>query len=484
MNADILKDKLQQKFEILCFEDLGVVFSTNTGIYKIFKKLYQESYNPNQRLVFYSAVPVDQNIINHIINASNLVDVSTFFILICCPNDISSYISTVDISTMQVTVDGKQWNPETFYQHDKVCPLPWMHLNISNNGQIRPCCVYRGSLDNINTASINSVFDNQLNQLREQMLSGEIPSGCQYCWQTESTGQISNRTRALDTFSNLFWNDLLDNPRIISLDIRGGITCNMKCRICSPNDSSMWADEVAKNKNISLAKSDWSRNDSNWSQVMDLMPDCINIDFFGGEPLLSKQIVKLLEYAIEVKSAPNMRLNFNTNGSIWNSEVITLANKFKKVNIGISIDDIGDRFEVQRGSSWTIVENNVKKFLNLDQTKFHIYLYTTVNIQNVYYLDQLLSWANSVGIEVMFSCLERPEYLNIDYMTPSAKKLVCSKLLSHEDSRLKSLAGRIMNSQGSDGHKWTIFQNNLDQIRSQDFNLSHKEIAIAMSTSV
>ena len=60
-------------------------------------------------------------------------------------------------------------------------------------------------------------------------------------------------------------------------------------------------------------------------------------------------------------------------------------NEFKNIDIAMSIDDIGSRFEHERGGVWNKVEQNIIQFHNLPNT--NVYLYPVINIQNILYIS-------------------------------------------------------------------------------------------------
>jgi hypothetical protein len=107
-------------------------------------------------------------------------------------------------------------------------------------------------------------------------------------------------------------------------------------------------------------------------------------------------------------------------------------------------------------------------------------LFTTVNIQNVLYLDELYSWAESTGLRVVLNVLKGPQFMNIDYMTQAAKDLVIEKFQNSSIPELQSIANRVKKSPGSNGEKFIEYMQQLDKWRNENFGLTHKEIANAM----
>lgn len=474
-----LKESLEEKFNLLCFEDLGLLMQSRSGIYRLFHDLYRPEFLPKDRLVFYSKVPIDITIVKHFKKALSMFDIDHDWLVIYTPDQNSPFSENWNWQQMSL-IDACDWSGKS-YDIDYVCPLPWSAAMISNSGVIRPCCVYTDRGINIRQKSISEVFNGEMfDSIRQQLLESQIPRGCTNCFKDESLGQMSNRQRAMVTFQKDFLVDTIDQHQIHSLDIRGGITCNMKCRICDESSSSLWAAEKSKFGIKIDSHEDWIKDEYNWKQISSLLPHCINMDFFGGEPMLSRQIFRLIEQAQVEDFAKNIRINVNTNGSIWNQDLIDCMKYFKLVNIGISIDNIGQRFELERGSLWSEVEQNVKKFQSLESSNFHSYVFATVNVQNIYYLPDLIDWANELGIDVLFSIVKNPWQLCIDNMTAEARQLVYNRLSVHQDQRLKNIAERVKNSAGTDGTGFVEFMRDLDVKRNENFAISHPEIAKSM----
>jgi MoaA/NifB/PqqE/SkfB family radical SAM enzyme len=204
------------------------------------------------------------------------------------------------------------------------------------------------------------------------------------------------------------------------------------------------------------------------------------LDFYGGEPFLLKQLPKLLKKATETNDSSHIKLHFATNGSVFPANLIPYFQKFKLVNLSISIDNIKEKFEFERGGSWLEIENNIARLKNENTVNFNIGLTPTVNIQNVLYLDELFNWADTKGLNVLLNFLDGPQYMNIDFMTADAKELVIKKYQTHSRPELQKIARRVINSAGSDGKAFVQYMKNLDKLRSQNFLDSHKEIAITM----
>ena len=77
--------------------------------------------------------------------------------------------------------------------HNKFCVLPWVSLEASPIGTVRPCCLAddelvddSGGKFSLLTANFGEIQRSRaMTQLREQFLAGEQPQTCRKCWSEE-----------------------------------------------------------------------------------------------------------------------------------------------------------------------------------------------------------------------------------------------------------------------------------------------------------
>ena len=121
-------------------------------------------------------------------------------------------------------------------------------------------------------------------------------------------------------------------------------TCNLNCSYCFASqgkyhgERALMSFEVGKRALDFLIENSGSRRN-------------LEVDFFGGEPLMNFQVVKdLVAYArgIEKEKGKNFRFTLTTNGILIDDDVIDFANK-ECSNVVLSLDgrkEIHDRFRV------------------------------------------------------------------------------------------------------------------------------------------
>ncbi len=386
------------------------------------------------------------------------------------------------------------------------CILPWTHLNFDVSGQTRPCCIYQGRIMKDKTYPFNVEEDNvsdvwnseDLKNIRERFLSGEKLKECTQCWKEEQGGMDSKRIRELHRFEKLYkekfnkdvdWEEFISNPKLYYLDIKLGNNCNLKCRICSPWSSSKWIKEQRvydEHWNMEWSQgykyNDWADiNDEFWKEIFDVIPDVHYIDLSGGEPFLNKKLYKLLDYCVETGHSKHITLHFNTNGTIFPSKFIKeYSSEFQWVDIMFSIDGIEDKFEYQRfPAKWDEVNDNIDSFIKYQKENVSYGVCSTMNILNLYHLDEFVEWVESKGLNYYLNMLEHPNYYNIGLLDDRAKKVITEKLSKLKNNEVQKVLN-YMNNNSVDNITMAEFVEqtaNKDIYRKNDFKKVYKEFS-------
>ena len=444
----------------------------------------KDVYEDYERIVIItsSKLPDTLELVNDLLN---VIDIPTFFII-------------------YKTVDYCNTDSLNFKFSKTHCIYPWTNIEIKNDGTLSPCCkAPRGILDNngipmnIKTSTIKEAYlsDFMVN-LRNDLRVGSKPTACNDCWTNEAAELDSSlRFRANYKFREIYYTidyTKHDFNNLRSLDLKLGNTCNLSCRICSPYPSSkiatmeLNAGRLSKiDFNIIKQQSKWSDSDNFWMQFLPIANNLVELDILGGEPLLVKSHFNFLKKLIELDVAKNIKLDYASNGTVYSKEYIELWKHFKETKISFSIDDIENRFEYQRnGANWEQVNENIRKYSELRSDNFIIELYPTINIQNVYYLPELLEWAKKIAFDsISYSFVHIPDQLSICNLTDSAKDLTINKLLPWADQHLmiKSSINMILQSATNiDNSKFINYMQQLDTERGQNFTNHHTDIAKAM----
>jgi hypothetical protein len=516
-----LRSLLEKQWTIVSFEDLGRMSQQSHYVYELFSKIKKDPYDVNEKIVFYSYKKPTYDLLNHIQKAASLFDISNNFVLICSPgaiqNDLESVrkMSSVDKHTFffddyQIS-DAESNHADGYHVPDTICPLPWTAIEIGASGNMRPCCYYGDNIKDKNqqTFNINShtiddyYFSDHMNGLRQQLQSGIHASGCKKCWVAQSDKIQSVRLFALYNQGKKFLSQSATEvslERIISLDMDLGNLCNLKCRICNYQRSSQVAKEeielatiTEKPKVITEIKtwnqlSRWIDNKDCWDKLFPITDKLEYLEFEGGEPFFHDYHSVLLTKIIEKARAGQIRLRYSTNGTIFPEKLLPLWEKFREINLCLSIDDIGERFNYQRTlGNWSEVKNNLYKMSKLNQKNITFTVFPTVSIMNALYLPELMTELEPYNWHIIFNkVFTDPEYLSLTKMTKEAQDLVLSKwenfLQSHPRylSLFNPLLDIIKSSPPASNDLFLQEMYKLDQHRGHNFAEAHPEMALAM----
>ena len=378
------------------------------------------------------------------------------------------------------------------------CILPWISIETTPTGKVRPCCLYTQELPDIdlNTHTLQDAFLSQpMNNLRQAFEDGKKPGGCERCWMEEDAGKKSKRQYMLEKFKH----ETVEEPVLKFLDLKLGNICNLKCRICGTWSSSKWGQEEidyyekeggGQLQREWMKQGQWPRkNKTFWEHMDELLPHIKFFEFTGGEPFLIKQHFDLLERAVELGYAKDIDIHYNTNTTKFPAQHV-LWKHFKHVQIAFSVDNTGKRFEYERyGAKWRTANTNIKKINSLRDNGYPIttQLCCTWNIQNIYYMDDILSWAVAMNFnDIHFNLMHDPWEYAIANIPTSAKAQVmlylqkCQVKYPQFATDIDALKRIVMHSNQEDAEQLYKKIRRTDLYRNENFGISHKKIAEAI----
>jgi MoaA/NifB/PqqE/SkfB family radical SAM enzyme len=335
---------------------------------------------------------------------------------------------------------------------DKFCPVPWYHIVIDTNGSIRPCCRYAQPgnrpdgyvsqidhpMPNIKDGQIDDLWNGpQLRKLRRAFINGEQPTECDQCW-SEEQSNITSYRQSISAWNKHMFNhidftsELSDQPT--SFDLKLSNICNLKCRMCSPQASSSILKELRRLNMISEDDDGdyWLSHKiydtPNESIFRAWIANTRNIELTGGEPFVSPENKKLIEEVSQSPYANRVRIQVNTNVTHYIGSIVEQFKNFQKAIVIASIDDVGPRLEYARsGAVWKTIDQNLKKYAAQDHITLMIKC--TVNNYNIWYLEDIINYADEVGVKIEFDFVYEPPQLSIKNLHPLVKAKIKDKYL-------------------------------------------------------
>jgi len=313
-------------------------------------------------------------------------------------------------------------------------------MRITNSGGMTYCrwADKTDYMANIADTSPQEFFQTNMAPIRDAMLLGRAPDGCNVCHKMERHGKVSGRQKQLlkigvqldrfeKTLASSPWTpvfaakDHSQLPQDWQIDL--GNYCNSACVFCGPESSSRLAAEQFKLGMINkMPPPNWSDDPAQVQKVIDTLstsPHIQYIHFIGGETLITPAFKIILEALIAAGLHHKTTLGFTTNLSVWRQDVVELLTQFHNVNLGMSVECFTSVNDYLR---WPVtlptVLENLQRWREISaQHNWLLQLRTTPTLLSIMDLVGVYDYAWYAGI-VVESCnfLQKPEFMQVSVL--------------------------------------------------------------------
>ena len=372
--------------------------------------------------------------------------------------------------------------PESF------CIAPFQSTRQNPLGRTSPCAFGAGEWRLGHLGPDQRWCSQELNDLRTKFIKGERPVECQRCWNEEAAGKKSLRQRQLEYFPDDYENFIRSGQWITgpkTAVFKTSNVCNLACRSCAGWDTNTYAKEgnyyaekyqtklinrqgVEKIHNRFIPVAPASHMD--FMKYAGLTDNLEKIDFFGGEPLLNITQLDLLEYLVDKKLSNKITLFYSTNCTqIPTPRLRRCWNKFKRVEISVSIDGIEEQFEYLRWpAKWQQCLTTLRSFKDFSaQADCEMFVMSgvTFSVYNMLQADLVTEWLDQEIGCTYSNMVDSPGYLSLHVVPDHVKSLVRARV------RHKEVLGYI-DIRHHDPLLWKqfmIWTKRQDQYRKQEF---------------
>lgn len=383
----------------------------------------------------------------------------------------------------------------------KECPAIKNSIYIDTQNKIAPCCYFKSKLP----IDVLSDWDNYQSELEKI----DIEIGCEHCIKLENSGvEKSHRTNFVHRYKNVLEKDELE----ISICVDN--VCNLKCTTCNPINSSLWLPDALRLKldnpkdihefltepdNIHRFVSAFKSTDVKLEickKIIETNKNNITVILFGGEPTINPTAIDFLDWMTNLPNAHLISVTFITNGTCVPKNIENYIDKFKMIDINLSLDAIKERSDFLRfRSQWQELEQNAKIYdsLALKYNNFEYRIHLTLSLLNVYYFYEFCNWVNITlnNVEVIFTKLVDPRVLSLDLLNIKQKQIVINHNLNllnkierkglqnidYLTKQYEQMVETYMTEVYKDGLIPTLdFLTKLDIIRSTDFRNTFPEL--------
>jgi hypothetical protein len=306
------------------------------------------------------------------------------------------------------------------------CAAKWYNATIWLGSGMSTSChhppAHRIDAEEIKTnpKAIHNTPEKKLDRL--MMQTGQRPKGCEYCWKIEDIDRnnISDRVYKskiypLETLDDAYRLDHRTDVDLRTLEIAFDRTCQFACSYCNPAFSSTWVKDIKVNGPYTGLVSDGRNHfthvhDSSQLYVYgdvnpyveaffawwesDLHKTLQELRITGGEPLMSGETWKLIDWFKQNRGRSQTRLAINSNlgmDRIKLQEFIDKVEDIPHLEIYTSMEAIGNQAEyIRDGLNYNQWLSNVTELLEHDSIQA-VHCMCTIN---ALCLDSLLDLLN------------------------------------------------------------------------------------------
>ena len=191
-------------------------------------------------------------------------------------------------------------------------------------------------------------------------------------------------------------------------------TCNLNCSYCFASQGKYHGERALMSFDVGKRALDFLIENSGTRRNLE-------VDFFGGEPLMNFDVVKkLVEYArsVEKEKGKNFRFTLTTNGVLVDDDVIDFANR-EMSNVVLSLDgrkEVHDRYRVDYAGngSWEKIVPKFQKFVKARGGK-NYYMRGTFTHANPDFLEDIKTMLdlgfNELSMEPVVAAADDPAAL-------------------------------------------------------------------------
>jgi MoaA/NifB/PqqE/SkfB family radical SAM enzyme len=367
------------------------------------------------------------------------------------------------------------------------CSAPFTGLNIRNDGTVRTCCSSMGQSNgikneqnvpyNVNQNDITDVWNSpELRNLRLAMLKNDQKAyqrHCAHCIKQEALGLGSIRQRHNNFYPTVPLPDAagnLPNDSIKAFDIRFNTSCDQACVMCGPVNSSMWEKEIDRNADLwwGLPKQEWQHvknqkySNLSYSQLTGLVSQVEYLEIRGGEPLVDREVIKLLRFLVDRGYSEKIYLSIVTNTQNVSFDIVSLLAQFKGGLIRCSIDAVGKRNTYHRyHSNWTRIENGLEQLARIATddwrdvnlwNSWRVVILPTLTVYNSFHWVDFWDWIDNFAYSKNLPCLVaintvkgRPELYHTILPYSKRKKVVDELMNRRRQYKLHTLPNDLGN---------------------------------------
>ena len=257
---------------------------------------------------------------------------------------------------------------------------------------------------------------------RKIMLRNERPSECQYCWNMEDLGELSDRHyRSGEPWAKIDLEGLTGDEDVIPsyVEVNFSNVCNLACSYCSPQYSTTWMEDAQRHGAFPTqvphndpAHFEGRRKpipvrehnpylEAFWKWWPQLYPRLRHFRMTGGEPILDKNTYKVFDYIL-ASPHPELHIDVTSNFSIPTDLFMKYIDYVKRLcdtriehfmqYVSVDTGDWSQAQFIRRGLHPTQFLANINTYLDNVTEKNSLTFIITLNNLSLVGIDALLDY--------------------------------------------------------------------------------------------
>ena len=298
------------------------------------------------------------------------------------------------------------------------CPMPWTGFMYNFDGMVKNCIRNPEPIGNLKDNSITEILHGEVNLTTKHNMTYNKPGPtCNVCYDleknTNSFDVISDRIFYLKELKDVNFNiyKSIDTHELHTIDIRWSNLCNFACVYCGPEFSSKWTTELK----INHQEVPHQRFIEMKKYIFDNVHQLKHVYLAGGEPLLMKENLELLD--LLKTQNPNVNLRINTNLSKVDTKIFDLICTFPNVHWIVSVESMEQEYEYIRwGGSWQDFLDNLNTIKKLNHKISFNMLHFLLNYKSIF---NCITYLKNMGFHnnsFVIGALLQPDHLNIRHL--------------------------------------------------------------------
>jgi len=257
---------------------------------------------------------------------------------------------------------------------------------------------------------------------RAEMILGYKCTDCNYCWNIEKHGNISDRHYrsgerwAMDSFDDIVANPTADvNPSYVEVNFNHN--CNLMCSYCSPQFSTSWEKESKQHgawpttkphnapEHFTSERRPIPNRETNpyreafWRWWPDLYKDLKHFRMTGGEPTMDPNTYRVFDYVLDNPKKDlhlNTTSNFSIDEKVWQKyktyvQKLCQGEQIEHFMQFVSLDSWGKQAEyIRHGLDFDLAINRCEEFVRDIPYRSSLTFIITMNNLNILSLQKLL----------------------------------------------------------------------------------------------